>query len=140
MKTVALVLALTAVASISVSALDQDQQSAQFSLAPKTQVRQFTLASPVGPRQFQISKPLKLRTELENTAVITLYQQIRLSPGMLESFNYSCLKLRTYRVKRIDNTDSTEPAGYTTCLRGNQVQMKSAVRQQQTNRDDGGWQ
>lgn len=139
MKIMIVALALCA-AGIGAFAADQDQQSASFAFVGNTQTaRQFTLVSPTGPRQFQIFKPLRLRTELEDSARANLDQQIRLSPGLLESSNNTCLKLRTYRVKRVDNTDATEPAGYTTCLRGSQVQMKSAVGTKQTNRDSGGW-
>ncbi|HYG98440.1 MAG TPA: hypothetical protein VD837_04860 [Terriglobales bacterium] len=46
---------------------------------------------------------------------------------LLRKSSGNCYKMRTYIVERVDNSDSTRPAGYQTCLAANQVQFKNAV-------------
>ncbi|HET8667400.1 MAG TPA: hypothetical protein VFM10_05420 [Terriglobales bacterium] len=48
-------------------------------------------------------------------------------PGPLLKNPVDCYTMRTYTVAREDNTDSTRPAGYTTCVPGSKVQVKNAT-------------
>ncbi len=63
----------------------------------------------------------------QHTFVIASKQPIRLSPGSLAPFDNTCYRIQAFKVRRIDNSDSTEPAGQTTCVYRNQVQMKNAA-------------
>jgi hypothetical protein len=52
-------------------------------------------------------------------------------PALAENES-TCYFLRSYRVTRDDpDSDSTRPAGYSTCLPGTRIQMKSAVDSQE---------
>lgn len=80
----------------------------------KTQVHEFLITAPD-------AKPE------QRSLVITSEQPIRLSPGTLAPFDNTCYRIQAFKVRRIDNSDSTEPAGQTTCVYRNQVQMKNAA-------------
>lgn len=133
MRTVLLVLALVTAATLCALAADAGQSplgtASPFTVAPTTHARQFSIERKQ-QRQFRLSTPLKLNPEPDGNIYSTVYE-IKLPPGtLLSAFDHTCYRMRTYRVKRVDASDSTEPAGYTTCLPGRQVQIKTAVGHQ----------
>lgn len=79
--------------------------------------RHFDFNAPTQPRHFKISGHSKLLFVPDSRVYIA-------AGAMAEN---TCYAMRTYRVERIDNTDSTRPSGYSTCLAANQLQLKNAT-------------
>jgi hypothetical protein len=95
------------------------------------QARHLQLASDLEDLSVPVSMPDRARPgEDESNLAPRLQVQVhRMLPEPALSENEStCYFLRSYRVTRDDpDSDSTSPAGYSTCLPGTRVQMKSAV-------------
>ncbi len=128
MRAILLVLALVLVFAIAVSADEPGQVAPAFSLtAPSAaQTRHFELSSPGAKGQFRLIDPRKLNAEADKVFIVGIAKRTLLRLDRTFS-DHTCYRMRAYKVRRIDNSDSTEPAGYSTCLSANRVQMKSAV-------------
>ncbi len=128
MRTVLLVLALVSIFAIAVSADEPGQLAPAFSLtAPSVaQTRHFELSSPGTTRHFRLIDPRELNAEEDKVFIVRIAKRTLLRTDQTFS-DQTCYRMRTYKVRRVDNSDSTEPSGYSTCLSANRVQMKSAV-------------
>lgn len=96
--------------------------------APKSIGRSFAVSQPA--RKFTLANPTKLTKapESELTVITEPPVRITLPPGANLLMNdRTCYTMRTYQVSRIDNSDSTEVSGYSTCMPGRRAQMKNAV-------------
>lgn len=123
MRTVCLIFVLVTAVSICALAGDAGQSgsvgAAAASLTSSRQHKTFQT------HEFLITLPDSAPEQ--RSFVMTTQKPIYLAPGTVVDAGSTCLRIRTYQVKRSDNSDSTEPAGYTTCVRSNQFQMKSAA-------------
>ncbi len=117
MRTVFLALVLVTLAFVSADA-DQRQSDPTCKIGSSLQSRQFTFKAAQRSREFRHPDPIKL--DIRTNGLLPSAAQTR--------ENKSCYRMRTFQVRRLDNTDSTEPAGYSTCLAASQVQLKNADR------------
>ncbi len=128
MRSTLFVLALVLVFAIPISADEAGQLPSALSLNTPSaaRVRQFELSPPGMTRQFRMSDPAKIDLRTNDTVTFSFSKPTRLSANQVSPDN-TCYRMRTFQVRRVDNTDVTRPSGYSTCLSGGQVKMKSAV-------------
>jgi hypothetical protein len=84
---------------------------------PQVAARRFDFSAPTQPRRFQISGHSKL--------LFVPADRVYIAAGLMSE--NTCYAMRTYRVERIDKTDSTRPSGYSECLAANKLQLKNAT-------------
>ncbi len=127
MRTMLLVLALVFIFAIAVSADEPGQLAPASSLTTLSSApsRHFELSPPGITRQFRISDSARLDLRANDDVTFIVSGPIRLRTDQGPTDN-TCYRIRTFQMKRIDNTDSTRPSGYTTCLSANRVQLKNA--------------